>query len=186
MTITKGERDELRRIVRGDFKALTEEIGVRQKELYAEIEKRVATRFMAHEEVIAETDLKVAQVVAEANARIQTVLMECQKQCDGYSLHWLPLISPRLGLVREKRDEMRRAMIADVDARVAHARARMKRQEVELLKRLSVGVLESTDAKAFLTEIPTVAELVPASRLQELEGQFKELGLGTVNEEGPW
>lgn len=170
--ITKGERDELRRIVRGDFKALKAEIGVRQAELVAEIEKRVAQRFIGHEETIQKAHSKIAAIVEQANDQMNEVALECQRDCEGYIVQLEPFYPPKLRFVREKRDEMRRAMLADLEARVAHATARMQRQEVDLLKKLSSGALESDEAKAFLTEIPTVAELVPASRLAELEAQF--------------
>lgn len=170
--ITKGERDELRRIVRGDFKALKSEIGVRQAELIAEIEKRVAQRFVGHEETIQKATAKVAEIIDQANGQMAEVALECQRDCEGYVVQFEHLYPPRLMFVREKRDEMRRAMLADLDARVAHANARMQRQEIDLLKKLSSGALESEEAKAFLTEIPSVAELVPSSRLAELEAQF--------------
>jgi hypothetical protein len=174
--ITKGERDELRRIVRGDFKALKAEIGVRQAELEAEIEKRVAQRFVGHEETIQKAQARLAEIAEQANAQIGDVVLELQRHCDGYTVYADPFTAPRLRFHREKRDEMRRAMLADLEARVAHANARMQRQEIDLLKKLSFGALESTEAKAFLTEIPTVAELVPVSRLAALEAQFGEEG----------
>ena len=172
MSITKGERDELRRIVRGDFKALSEEIKVRRAEMIAEIEKRVAARFMANEETIAETEARIDGIVQTANTQIVGVLRECQEKCDGYEIRYSPLAKPALHFAREKRDEMRRAMLADLDARVAEAFAKSHRQEIDLLKKLSIGALESDAAQAFLSEIPAVAELVPVSRLAELEAQF--------------
>ena len=170
--ISKGERDELRRIVRGDFKALRSEVDVREAELRAEIEKRVAQRFIGHEETIHKAREKVQAIIDEANAKMGEAALECQRDCEGYVVHLEPLFPPQLRFVREKRDEMRRAMLADLEARVAQAKARMQRQEVDLLKKLSSGALESDEAKAFLREIPTVAELVPESRLLELEAQF--------------
>jgi hypothetical protein len=172
--ITKGERDELRRVVRGDFKALGMEVDVRRAEMLAEIERRVAARFRAHEEALAEVDLEVMQIVNETNARIAGLLNRAAEKASGYDLHWVPLSPPRLAWQREKRDEMRRAMIADLDARVAQARASMARQETDLLKSLSTGALESAAAHAFLTSIPKVAELVPDSRLAELEASFDD------------
>jgi hypothetical protein len=170
--IPKTERDELRRIVRGDFKALKEEITVRQAELEADIEKRIATRFMAHESVLTTTSLKIREIVENANLAIAAAAAECQRECEGYDVRFLPLTVASVRLVREKRDELRRAMLADLEARVAQAKAKMGRQEIDLLKRLSVEALESGEAKAFLAEIPKVSELVPASRLAELEAEF--------------
>lgn len=174
MTITKGERDELRRIVRGDFKALTEEIEVRRAEMMAEIEKRVATRFKANEDLIATTEIEINDIVEEANTQILAKLRMLQDRCDGYTIQADRLHRPRVYFTREKRDEMRRAMVADLDARVAQAKARMHRQEIDLLKELSAGALESDAAHGFLARIPKVAELVSDERLAELEAQFDD------------
>lgn len=172
MTITKGERDELRRITRGDFKALIEEIDVRRAEMMAEIEKRVATRFRASEESIAAAKVRIVQIVDQANVDVGEALDKCQVECDGYTIQYHGLTPPHVMFTRDKRDEMRRAMIADLEARVAQAKARMHRQEIDLLKKLSIGALESEAAHEFLSEIPKVAELVSDERLAELEAQF--------------
>jgi len=170
--ITKGEREELRRVVRGDFKALRLEIGVRRAELLADIERAIAMRFRANEDAIAAADLEITGIVREANARISRVLETAARSADGYELRWQPLATPLLRWERQQRDELRRAMIADLDARIIAAQATMARQENNLLKELSTGALSSPSATAFLERIPTVAALVPESRLAELEEAF--------------
>lgn len=50
----------------------------------------------------------------------------------------------------------------------------MHRQEIDLLKELSAGALESDAAHGFLARIPKVAELVSDERLAELEAQFDD------------
>lgn len=172
--ISKGERDELRRIVRGDFKALTEEIDVRRAEMMAEIEKRVASRFKANEDLIATTEIEINEIIEEANGQILGKLRLLQDRCEGYTIHTERLHKPHMYFTRDKRDEMRRAMIADLDARVAQAKARMHRHEIDLLKDLSAGALESDAANSFLDRIPKVAELVSDERLRELEAQFDD------------
>lgn len=173
--ISKGERDELRRVVRGDFKALASEVDVRRAELIAEIELRVAERFKASEAVIAEAETVIDAMVTDCNTRIVEALHGVQESCEGYEIRWSPLTRPMIHFVRQNRDELRRAMLADLDARVAQARATMLRQENDLLKKLASGALESDAARAFLAEIPTVSALVPSSRLAELEAQFDEV-----------
>lgn len=44
-----------------------------------------------------------------------------------------------------------------------------KTEEADLLRSLAVGVVESDEARQFLTDIPTVAQLVPSTRLLEIE-----------------
>lgn len=174
--IAKGERDELRRIVRGDIKALIAEMGQRQRELLAEVEQRVAHRFEPSEEAGRKLGRRIAEIITDANEAIGIAVGEAEKEADGYKAEYAPLGYPRIYWKPEKREEMRRALIADLDARIGNAKLRLQRQEIDLLKRLSMEALESTSARAFLTEIPTVAELVPSSRLAELEAQFSEPG----------
>lgn len=63
MTISKGERDELRRVVRTDFKVLDREIGVREAELAAEIEQAIARRFEPSETALAAAQAQIAVLV---------------------------------------------------------------------------------------------------------------------------
>lgn len=171
--ISKGERDELRRIVRGDFKALGHELDQRERELGAEIEQRVAQRFEPSDEAGRALARTISAIIADANEAIRVAVHAALQSTDGYRARWRPLDVPLVEWVPEKRDELRRALRADVGARVGAAKLRLERQEVDLLKRLSSDALESDAARAFLAGIPTVAELVPTDRLAELEESFR-------------
>lgn len=174
MTITKGERDELRRIVRQDFKVLAEEMKVRRAEMVAEIEQRVAQRFEPSDQAAEACQRQMGDIIQNANEAITKAIADLKAAADGYMIAWNPLATPRLFVVPEKREEMRRALIADLDARIAEATLRVHRQEADLLKGLASGALESDAAREFLASIPTVAQLVPADRLAELEAQFSQ------------
>lgn len=174
MTISKGERDELRRVVRTDFKVLAEEMTIREAEMQADIEQRIATRFLPSDEAIAAAEREAAAVVSDANVAIAAVMAELAKNADGYTIDWQRLAAPRILAMPVKRQEMRRAALAELRARVVGAKAKVHRQEADLLKSLASGALESEEARSFLAAIPSVAELVPAARLAELEAQFDD------------
>jgi hypothetical protein len=55
---------------------------------------------------------------------------------------------------------------------VAGAKLRLNRQEADLLRDISLGALESDEARQFLTGIPAAAELVPLARMAELEANL--------------
>jgi hypothetical protein len=56
----------------------------------------------------------------------------------------------------------------NIKERVRRAELAVERQEADLLRTLAVEALESEEARAFLKMIPSVAELVPSTRLNEL------------------
>lgn len=66
------------------------------------------------------------------------------------------------------RKDRLRALFAELDAASAAAKQRLDVEEVEMRTVLAVETLETDQAKRFLDRIPTVGELVPASRLHEL------------------
>jgi hypothetical protein len=63
-------------------------------------------------------------------------------------------------------------MVAAIEAQIEGALMRLDREEADLLRTLAIGAIESEEARNFLSAIPTVAELVPASRLAELEASL--------------
>ena len=74
-----------------------------------------------------------------------------------------------INIPTQERSQLRRDGIAHIDADVRAAVVTLDRQEADLLRRLAEGALESEEARAFLGTIPTVASLVPGTRMLELE-----------------
>jgi len=72
----------------------------------------------------------------------------------------------------EDRTQLHRALVAGVKQQVVAAALALDRQEADLLRALAMEGLESEAARAFLARIPTVAELVPAARLREIEAAY--------------
>ena len=68
---------------------------------------------------------------------------------------------------------LRHAALKDIEARAAAAVLSLSRQEVDLLEQLARVALESEEAMAFLASIPSVGELVPAARMDELEAALE-------------
>lgn len=79
---------------------------------------------------------------------------------------------------REERNRLLWGAVADLNAKVSAAKTTLARQEADLLRKLAVDALETDEARAFLSTIPTVSELVPMSRLIELEQ-----AIGTLEED---
>lgn len=184
MAITKAERTELRSIVRQQFKVLRAEIAQRKAELIAEAEQRVVERYRERDAAREAVMWKVAEVLEEAGRRL-TDLVRPHGAKHGRDNQWAvdapaevsveqPIIisMPTIHWRNEDKVQLHRAMVATIEAEVSGALLQLDRREADLLRTLSVGVLESAEAQSFLTSIPTVGELVPAARLAELEAEL--------------
>ncbi len=180
--ITKTERAELRSVVKTDFRVLEDELNVRQAELMAEIERQVLDHFHADDDVVNEAKAAVEAIVNEANERIAEVVDAAQGKT-RHTCHFAPLRAPYIEWTADKRQQLRRAMVADLEARVADARHRLRRQSADMLKRLAVGALASEEAHTFMASIPTVGELVPESRLAELEASLAAPDVPAIEDE---
>ena len=173
MTISKGERTELRSVTRQQFKVLRAEVRQRETELNAQVEEEIAGRFAAEDQTWHALQHGVHEAVLEANRRINDALVEHGYETRGPTER-LWLTKPRMAQPQEKRHELRHLAQSRIREQVMKALLQLDRQEADLLRQLSVGALESAEAHTFLDAIPTVGELVPSARLAELEATLTE------------
>lgn len=169
--ITKGERTELRSIVRNQFKVLRAEVEQRRTEMHAEFEDQIVAHYSADNAKWAGVTHLIHEAVMECNRTINNVLYEQGYQTKGHTERmWVsePPISPPTG----DQVQMRRRATARIQESVKAALLKLDRDEADLLRTLAVGALDSDEAHAFLAAIPTVSELVPTARLAELEASI--------------
>lgn len=165
--MNKGERDELRRLVRQRSKVLREEVKARTAELAADVEQKLIARFYDRDEQRLEAEREIQGIIDEANAKIGEALGKVDMKLTGIGRSMLP--PAHIFWDQSDRHALRTAAIKDIEARAAAAILNLSRQEVKLLEELARGALESEEAMAFLASIPSVGELVPAARMEELE-----------------
>lgn len=173
--ITKGERAELRSLIRQRFKVLRADIDQRKAELLAELETRITDRFAESDKEWADAMYLIEEAAREADRKANDILR-------GLNLHALDQDGRDYSLVKtvainkptQERTQLRREGEARIVAQIKGALLQLDRQEADLLTRLVAGALESEEARAFLGEIPTVSALVPADRLLELERSLRE------------
>lgn len=186
--IAKGERTELKSIVRQQFKVLRAEVLQRQAELEAEAEQRIVARYRDVDDKREALTWKIAGVLETASREI-TDLLQGSNAVHGTERRYgwdddepvevsverpVELHFPTIHWRTEDRVQLRRALVTAIHAEIKGALLQLDRQEADLLRTLAVGALESEEAHKFLTSIPSVAELVPAARLKELEAQFAD------------
>lgn len=174
--ITKSERTELSAIARRQFKVLRAEVGQREFELYAEIESQINTEYAEESKKWNDAVFLAKEKVREANRAVNDVFRDVagvdyfeatERELVALNFHGVNLRQQELRAISTKHEAR-----AHIQAKVKAAVVALDRQEVDLLRDLSIGALESEEAKQFLRMIPTVSELVPTVRLAELEAQF--------------
>lgn len=171
--ISKGERTELRSIVRQQFKVLRSELEQRESEMAADIEVEIATRYQADDEAWTVVQHKIHEATLEANRQINDALHEAGFQKRSASeRQWVE--TPIVRQPQGDRTELRRLASSRIHAQIRGAKLRLEREEADLLRTLAIGAIESEEARAFLEAIPSVGELVPAARLAALEASFDE------------
>lgn len=169
--ITAGERNELRRIIRQRTKVLRADIDARRAELVVELDRQLKAETAADMKRWDDVQVVIKLAVEEANRRANDVYREFYGTekwgvtHDRVVVHASTPDSPD----GERRVD-RREGLRQIEAKVSSAQAELERREVTLLEELAVGSLESAEAKDFMARIPTVAELVPSSRLAEITG----------------
>jgi hypothetical protein len=181
--ITKGERAELRSLIRQRFKVLRADVTARESELNAELEDKLKEHFAADDKAWSDVAFLIDEAVQEANRKANDIVRKQVGQ-DGWPHDGRIVRSCSLSEIRnsvvgakpyeQERMVMRRQGQARITATVKSALLKLDRTEADLLTRLVAGALESEEARSFLGEIPTVSALVPADRLLELERSLRD------------
>lgn len=177
MTITKGERAELRSLIRQRFKVLRADVEARRAELVAELESRIAAKYAEDDKAWADAMFLIDEAVREANRKANDLLRGvAPEDYMDVSKEYTIVQARSISKPTKERNALHRQGNARIDAQVKAAYLQLDRQEADLLTRLVAGALESDEARAFLGEIPTVSALVPADRLLELEQALQDGG----------
>lgn len=170
--MNKGERAELKSIVRQQFKVLRSELEQRQLEMLADVEQQIVGKYSDDDTAWGGIMHEVHEATMEANRRINDALYNGGFQVKGGSERmWVQ--TPHIEQPRQERVQLRALASTKIAAQVRAAKLRLEREEADLLRTLAVGALETEEAQAFLAGIPTVGELVPEARLAELESSLK-------------
>lgn len=169
--MNKGEREELRRLLRSRFKVLRTDVKARQAELEVELAAQVEAAFAASDRAYDDAMYKLGLAVDEANRAANDIGRELWgaerwglKHDRGIVAIVNPIGRPGTHERRQRTTEGR----TEIERRVAQALLELDRQENQLLTDLAISGLETTEAREFFNRIPSVTELVPAYRLREL------------------
>jgi hypothetical protein len=175
--MNKSERTELRGIIKRRMKVLGSDIEARRRELYLDIDAQLNREYEADVKRWDDLQFIIGQTVDEANRKLNDLYRQHYgrevwgEKADKHLVSAGAPESPQRERFNEKKNRR-----AKVDATVAGAFVELDRREADLLEELATGALESAEARDFLSRIPKVSELVPASRLEELTANVTDEG----------
>jgi hypothetical protein len=170
-----GERRELRTVVRQRIKVLRADVAQRRMELIAEAEHRLMERYRDQDKQVEDLNFRIAEIAEQASREITDLILAVRGETQGVSIRRpVRLGVPRLNTFTEDRAQLHRAMVAGIETQVKTALLDLDRKEADLLQSLAMESLETDAARRFLAAIPTVADLVPAARLLEIEEAFDQ------------
>ena len=171
--MTKAERNELVSLARKRERVAKTLAVHRASQLKADFEKQLDTKYRPQDDPVWEELYKNAERVAmEAQ---QALAADCEAkgiptQC-APSIH-LSWFARGRNTFKEERIEMRRVAYTRIDELEKGAKFEIERVSLEVQTVLATGVLESTEARAFLERMPNVEELMPPLKLGEIEKQL--------------
>jgi hypothetical protein len=172
--ITKGERSELRSLIRQRFKVLRSEVEARRAELASELEDRITARFAEEDKRWSDAMFLIGEATREANRKANDILRGLNIDAMDTSREYDVVNFRGVAQPKAERNVLLRNGTKRIEAQVKAALLQLDGQEADLLTRLVANGLESDEARAFLGEIPTVSALVPADRLLALEAQLRD------------
>jgi outer membrane scaffolding protein for murein synthesis (MipA/OmpV family) len=160
--MTKGERDELAKILKARARLAGRVVEQRAAELLAEAEQQLATVYKVNDQAWRELTATAQQTVREADA-------ELARRCRTLGIP--EEFRPHLTVGwwgrgengdRERRAELRKVAQSRIATMAKSARVAIETQALEGLTQLAAGALESEAARAFLAAMPTPEALMPA------------------------
>lgn len=159
--MTKGERDELAKLLRAHANVAKKMADQRAAELLADGEKQLAAIYRVDADAWSDLTATAQAAVRKADAQLA-------KRCEEMGIP--PEFRPSLSVswygrgenaLAERRGERRRVLKAQVESMSAAALVQIEARMVEGLTLLAQDALESTAARAFLDGMPQLHELMP-------------------------
>jgi hypothetical protein len=168
--MTKGEREDLQRLVRQRERALKSAAAQRSSEMLAEFEQQLASVYSWDQDEIWKQAVEVAKEAAEAAQA--AITKRCQK------LRIPARFAPQLGVtwvgrgenaVAARRAELTRVAKSRIAAIERGAITSIEMDSVKLLTEITANGLSSEAAKAFLDGMPSLEKLMPQLEVASVE-----------------
>jgi hypothetical protein len=171
--MTRGEREDLQRLVRQREKVLKSAAKQRSKELLADFESQIAAEYRFDDDAVWAAAAKAAEI--EIGKAQQRVSARCQElgipKQFAPSLHLSWSHRGYGNSLAERRAELRRSAQAQIAGMEQAAVVNIELASVEAQTQITVAGLTSEAARGFLSELPSVESLMPALSYRAVAGE---------------
>jgi hypothetical protein len=167
--MTKGEREQLIRLVKARARQAEREAEMREKVLLAEVQNDLTAEYEAHEALWADAVTLAEEVVGKANADIAAACMDLgipAKHAPRISIGWQSR-SPEYSN-RGRRAELHKLAETRLAALTKTAKTAIQAAALDSEEALVMGGLESSEARQTVAALPSVEQLMPSLSLDDL------------------
>ena len=176
--MSKQEREELSKLVRRREKLAKADVDRVAAERRAEFEARLAKRYDAYDARWRDATQRMTEAMEQLNEQItEQLIAEGQPRefCPKFNSLWF---ARGENSTAGRRVELRAVATSHINALAKQAKVEIERQSVDFQTELVASGLRSEEARAFLAQMPTAEELLPAPSLGEIEAAAEEIPAG--------
>jgi hypothetical protein len=172
--MTKGEREDLQRLIRHRERVLKSAAAQRSAELMADFEQQLASEYSYDQDetwkrAVEEADRAVEQAKALIAARCEELGIPA-KFAPGLHLSWH---GRGENAVRERRAELRAVAKTRIAAIEKEAGLKIELHSIELQTQIIQQGLTSEAARSFLESLPAIEVLMPPLEVGKIEGMLQ-------------
>jgi hypothetical protein len=167
--MTPTERNQLIRLVKARAKQAERDAEAREKTLMAEVLDLMTAEFEAHDKLWDDAVVIAEEAAAKANAQIAMACVDLgipAKEAPRLELGWRARGGSYGSPMRRR--ELEKLAAARLAALTKEAKTRIHAAALDTEEQLVLGGLESGEARAVFEALPTVENLMPALRLEDL------------------
>lgn len=171
--ISKGEREDLQRLIRPREKVQKSAARQRSSEIMADFENKMGSEFRFDQDEVWKQAAEGAMV--EVAKPQQKIAQRCRE------LGIPARFAPSLGItwhnrgydnqVEKRKEELRRMAKAEVDAMERKAITEIELSCLKAQEQIAISGLTSDAARGFIAQLPTVDSLMPALSYEQLAGE---------------
>lgn len=177
--MTKGEREELKRLARERARVAKQDTQRRTADLKAMFEQELLTMYDYNRDEVWKDAVEAAKKAGEEAAHI--IAVRCEEL--GIPAAFAPRLTVNWhqqgpAAVNYEQADIRRAAYKRIEAQERGACAEIDRAALNVQTELVRAGLTSDAAIGFLETMPSVAELMPAVEISDLDVKRKSLGMG--------
>lgn len=184
--MTKGERDDLLRLIKQREKLARSAASQRSAAMLAEFEQQISA---CHSFATNEVWKAAAEAAAEAARKAaEQVMAEADRL--GIPREFQPRLSITMmqrgeNAYKERRDELRRVAKAEIDALEKIACVQIEAESVRAQTEVIANGLNSTDALNFLKRLPSMETMMPALDVTDIQRKLAERARNRPGYTGP-